>query len=140
MDESLSDEPLEPWLPEWIEVAAEESRIVAHFTGVVRLADPSYRDRLRESVAQTRRNPLWEPIQIILSDHMAGRSGTRERPGDPGLRDFILLITILVVFLESAARTITPLRPALTMTFEQGITPSNSGAAPSTARNNRLSH
>jgi hypothetical protein len=84
MDESLSDEPLEPWLPEWIEVAAEESRIVAHFTGVVRLADPSYRDRLRESVAQTRRNPLWEPMQIILRE-------TLENPGNP--RDNCPVIT-----------------------------------------------
>lgn len=29
MDEGLSDEPLEPWLPEWIEAAAEEARTAA---------------------------------------------------------------------------------------------------------------
>jgi hypothetical protein len=38
-------------------------------------------------------NPLWEPMQMILSDHMAGRSDNREPPDDAGLRDFILLIT-----------------------------------------------
>jgi hypothetical protein len=217
MDEGLSDEPLEPWLPEWIEAAAEAARTVAlsmlheqgrgavlvgvarvdtaleallraalapprssetlfqtdrplgsfgarialaarlglihgaveqslhslrrvrnafaHSTGVVRLADPPYRDRLRESVApiiskDVRRNPLWEPMQMILSDHMAGRSDNREPPDDARLRDFILLITILVAFLETAAHTITPLRPALTITFEQGITPLEAVAAP----------
>lgn len=220
MDDGLSDEPLEPWLPEWIEAAAEAARTVAlgmlheqgrgavlvgvarvdtaleallraalapprgsetlfqtdrplgsfgarialaarlglihgaveqslhslrrvrnafaHSTGVVRLADPPYRDRLRESVAQARRNPLWEPMQMILSDYMAGRSDNREPPDDAGLRDFILLITILVAFLETAAHTLTPLQPALTITFEQGITPLESGAAPSTARSNQV--
>ena len=77
-------------------------------------------------------------MQMILSDHMAGRSDNREPPDDAGLRDFILLITILVAFLETAAHTLTPLRPALTITFEQGITPLESGAAPATARSNQV--
>ena len=87
-------------------------------------------------MVQARRNPLWEPMQMILSDYMAGRSDNREPPDDAGLRDFILLITILVAFLETAAHTLTPLQPALTISFEQGITPLESGAAPSTARSN----
>jgi hypothetical protein len=35
----------------------------AHSTAPVRLADPPYRHRLRDSVAQARRNPLWQPMQ-----------------------------------------------------------------------------
>ena len=45
-------------------------------------------------------------MQIILSDHMAEWSDNREPPYDAGLLDFILLITILVAFLETAAHTI----------------------------------
>ena len=77
-------------------------------------------------------------MQMILSDHMAGRSDNREPPDDAGLRDFILLVTILVAFLETAAHTLTPLQPALTITFEQGITPLESGADQSTARSNQV--
>jgi hypothetical protein len=41
---------------------------------------------------------------------------------DPGLADFVLLITILVAFLETGASTVRPLQPSLTMTLETGIT------------------
>ena len=102
----------------------------AHSISEVRLADPPHRERLRESVALARRNLLWEPMQKIMSDHMASQSDYTEHQEDAGLRDFILLITILVAFLETAARTITPLRPALTMTSEQGITPLQPGVLP----------
>jgi hypothetical protein len=95
----------------------------AHSTAEVRLADPPYSDRLRESVAMARRNPLWAPMQLILQKHMAERGDVNQQH-DPGVTDFVLLITILVAFLETGARTVRPLRPSLTMTFEQGITPS----------------
>ncbi|MFN9871052.1 MAG: hypothetical protein ACK55E_06390 [Cyanobacteriota bacterium] len=95
----------------------------AHSTAEVRLADPPYSDRLRESVAMARRNPLWVPMQLILRNHVAVR-GEANKENDPGVSDFVLLITILVAFLETGARTVRPLRSSLTMTFEQGITPS----------------
>ena len=94
----------------------------AHSTTEVRLADPRYRDRLRESVALARRNPLWVPMQVILRKHMAERGDASQVEEDPGLPDFVLLITILVAFLETGARTVRPLRPSLTMTLESGIT------------------
>jgi DNA-binding MltR family transcriptional regulator len=81
----------------------------AHSTAEVRLADPPYRDRLRESVALARRNLLWEPMQLILNRHMAER-------GRPARRR-----TILVAFLETGASTVRPLQPSLTMTLETGI-------------------
>jgi hypothetical protein len=81
----------------------------AHSTSEVRLADPPYRDRLRESVALARRNLLWEPMQLILNRHMAER-------GRPARRR-----TILVAFLETGASTVRPLQPSLTMTLETGI-------------------
>ncbi|MCP9901972.1 hypothetical protein KBZ12_15535 [Cyanobium sp. Cruz CV13-4-11] len=94
----------------------------AHSTSEVQLADPPYRDRLRESVALARRNVLWEPMQLILQKHMAERGEASQLENDPGLADFVLLITILVAFLETGASTVRPLQPSLTMTLETGIT------------------
>jgi hypothetical protein len=93
----------------------------AHSTTPVRLADPPYRDRLRESIAQARRNPLWQPLQTILEQHMAQQKGCGDGEEDPGLQSFVLLITILVAFLETAARLLSPITPPLSLNFEQGI-------------------
>ena len=98
----------------------------AHSTTPVCLADPPYCDRLREGVAQARRNLLWSPMEAILRDHLAVSEDVtsmqlQQAQTEPGLLDFILLITILVAFLETGARTVRPLSPSLTMTFEQGI-------------------
>lgn len=93
----------------------------AHSTTPVRLADPPYRDRLCDSVTQARRNPLWQPLQTILEQHMAGQMGGRDPEEDPGLQTFVLLITILVAFLETAARLLIPIRPTLSLSFEEGI-------------------
>ena len=94
----------------------------AHSTSEVRLADPPYRDRLRESVALARRNLLWAPMQLILRKHMAERGEVSQAEDDPGLADFVLLITILVAFLETGSSTVRRLQPSLTMTLETGIT------------------
>ncbi len=93
----------------------------AHSTTPVRLADPPYCDRLRDSVAQARQNPLWQPMQRILVQHMADQAGCPDAEDDPGLQSFVLLITILVAFLETAARLLSPIRPSLSLSFEEGI-------------------
>ena len=94
----------------------------AHSTAEVRLADPPYRDRLRESVTQARRNLLWTPMEAILRNHMEAKGEAMQPQDDPGLADFVLLITILVAFLETGASTVRPLQPSLTMTLATGIT------------------
>ena len=38
-------------------------------------------------------------------------------PLEPALRDYILLITILVAFLEATAQQLTPIQPAVVMRF-----------------------
>ena len=93
----------------------------AHSTTPVRLADPPYCDRLCDSVAQARLNPLWQPMQTILEQHMAEQTGRPDAEEDPGLQSFVLLITILVAFLETAARLLSPIRPSLCLSFEEGI-------------------
>jgi hypothetical protein len=51
MDEAVSDAALEPFLPDWIDAAAEQAR----------------------SVALARRNLLWEPMQLHLRKHSVFR-------------------------------------------------------------------
>ena len=62
------------------------------------------------------------PMQLILQKHMAERGEASQAENDPGLADFVLLITIMVAFLEKASSTVRRLQPSLTMTLETGIT------------------
>jgi hypothetical protein len=63
-------------------------------------------------------------MELILRKLIAERGEGNQVEDDPGLADFVLLITILVAFLETAARTVRPLQPSLSMTFERGISSS----------------
>jgi hypothetical protein len=85
----------------------------AHSTTTATLADPSHSDRLSQAYAAGRSNPLWLPLERILQEKVIG-DGT---PLDPILRDYILLITILVAFLEAAAQQLFPQTPAVVMGF-----------------------
>ena len=76
-----------------------------------------------ETLFHTDRPPGSFGAKIAL----AARDGAMPAPpqpvqAEPGLLGFSLLITILVAFLETGARTVRPLKPSLTMTFEQRIT------------------
>jgi hypothetical protein len=85
----------------------------AHSTTTATLADPSHADRLGQAYAAGRSNPLWPPLERILQQQVGGE-GT---PLDPALRDYILLITILVAFLEAAARKLSPQPQPVVMGF-----------------------
>jgi len=76
-----------------------------HSTSEERLADPAYRNRLRESVTLARRNLLWAPRRKILQKHMTERGEASQAEGDPGLADFVLLLSIRVAFLECPVST-----------------------------------
>ena len=94
----------------------------AHSAESASLADPAHRDRLAEVISAARANPLWTPLETVLAAQTASAAG----PLDPTLRDYILLITILVAFLEAAAQQLRPLRPPLVMGL-RGIQPSGAG-------------
>jgi hypothetical protein len=85
----------------------------AHSSDSASLTDPSHADRLAQSYRAARTNPLWQPLEAVLSQAAAQGSP----PLDPALRDYILLITILVAFLEAAAQRLRPLPPAVVMGF-----------------------
>jgi hypothetical protein len=85
----------------------------AHSTTTAKLTDPSHAERLQQAYAAARSNSLWLPLEQILQE----RVGTDGSPLDPALRDYILLITILVAFLEAAAQQLSPQPPAVVMDF-----------------------
>ncbi|MCF8141502.1 MAG: hypothetical protein K9J75_10425 [Cyanobium usitatum Tobar12.5m-G36] len=101
----------------------------AHSTTVASLGEASYQQHLGDCYRQAHENPLWEPLERILDEQLQRNpsAGERREP-DYFLRDYILMITILVAFLEAAAQQLRPMRPQVVMGFS-GITKSNSTEA-----------
>ncbi len=89
----------------------------AHSAESASLADPAHSARLADVVPQARSNPLWAPLETVL----AAQPPTPHGPLDPALRDYILLITILVAFLEAAAQKLRLFQPQVVMSFS-GVT------------------
>ena len=58
-------------------------------------------------------DPLWPPLETVLAAQPPSSHG----PLEPALRDYILLITILVAFLEATAQQLTPIQAAVVMRF-----------------------
>ncbi|MCP9942443.1 hypothetical protein KBY70_08590 [Cyanobium sp. ATX 6E8] len=98
----------------------------AHTTTVASLAEASYQQPLGDCYRHARENPLWGPLERILNEQLQpnGSAGESKAPAR-FLRDYILLITILVAFLEAAAQQLRPMQPPVVMGFA-GITKSNS--------------
>jgi hypothetical protein len=94
----------------------------AHSSASASLEDPAHAGRLQQAYQDARANPLWAPLEAVLRQ----QGDADGSPVDPSLSDYILLITILVAFMESAALQLRPLPPPVVMGFG-GITatPSN---------------
>ena len=101
----------------------------AHTTTAASLGETSYQQPLGDCYRHARENPLWGPLERILEEQLQsnGTSGSG-KPPDHFLRDYILLITILVAFLEATAQQLRPMQPPVVMGFA-GITKSNSTEA-----------
>jgi hypothetical protein len=83
----------------------------AHTTASASLSDPAHRDRLTPIVAEARANPLWASLERMLAAQpLSGRV-----PLEPSLRDFILLVTLLVAFLEGTAQQLRPVSQPMVM-------------------------
>ena len=77
----------------------------AHSAESASLADPAHSARLAEIYAEARTNPLWAPLETVLANQPPSGHG----PLEPALRDFILLITILVAFLVAPPSSSSPM-------------------------------
>jgi hypothetical protein len=85
----------------------------AHSAESASLGDPAHSSRLAEVYADARTNPLWSPLEMVLAAQPPSAHGQLE----PALRDYILLITILVAFLEATAQQLTPFQPSAVVRF-----------------------
>jgi hypothetical protein len=83
----------------------------AHSAESASLADQAHSSRLAEVYAEARVNPLWGPLETVLAAQPASGHGQL----DQSLRDYILLITILVAFLEATAQQLSPIQPPVVM-------------------------
>jgi hypothetical protein len=85
----------------------------AHSAESASLGDAAHSARLAEVYADARSNPLWIPLETVLAAQPPSVHGALE----PALRDYILLITILVAFLEATAQQLSPIQPPVVMGF-----------------------
>jgi hypothetical protein len=92
----------------------------AHSAASASLADPVHSSRLAEVYELARANPLWRPLDTVLAAQPPSAHGSLE----PALRDYILLVTILVAFLEATAQQLKPIQPPVVMALG-GITAVN---------------
>ena len=83
----------------------------AHSAESASLSDPVHSSRLEGIYKEARANPLWVPLETAL----AAQATTANAELEPALRDYIMLITILVAFLEATAQQLQPMRPAVVM-------------------------
>jgi hypothetical protein len=104
---------IEPPVEQALKTLRRVRNAFAHSTTTATLTDPGHADRLLQAYAGARANSLWQPLERILQEKVGG-DGT---PLDSSLRDYILLITILVAFLEAAAQQLRPQAPAVVMGF-----------------------
>ena len=90
----------------------------AHSTAQASLSEACHHQPLAECYRQARCNPLWDPLERILDDQLRSNAGSAYSMAlDPALRDYILLITILVAFLEATAQQLKPYKAPVVMGF-----------------------
>jgi hypothetical protein len=92
----------------------------AHSAASASLSDPAHSSGLERIYSEARANPLWAPLETALAAQPAPANGAL----DPALRDYILLVTILVAFLEVTAQQLQPMRPPVVMGL-CGVTSAN---------------
>ena len=92
----------------------------AHSAESASLSDAAHSSRLEEVYVDARANPLWAPLETVLAAQPPSAHGVLE----PALRDYILLITILVAFLEATAQQLRPIQPPVVMGFS-GVSRNN---------------
>jgi hypothetical protein len=114
---------IDPAVAQALAVLRKLRNAFAHSAASASLADPTHSARLADVVSQARSNPLWTPLETVL----ATQPPTPHGPLDPALRDYILLITILVAFLEAAAQQLRPYQPPVLMGFSGVIHQESTG-------------
>lgn len=111
---------IEPPVEQALQTLRRVRNAFAHSTTTATLTDPCHVDRLNQAYAAARVNSLWLPLERILQQQVGGPG---ESPVEADLRDYILLITILVAFLEAGAQQLRPQAPRVVMGFVGIVAP-----------------
>lgn len=103
---------IEPSVEQALQTPRRVRNAFAHSTTTATLTDPGHADRLFQAYAAAQVISLWLPRERILQQQV---DGPGEPPVEAGLRDYLLLITLLVAFLEAAAQKLSPQAPPFVM-------------------------
>ncbi|MBN8745838.1 MAG: hypothetical protein J0I24_16340 [Thiomonas arsenitoxydans] len=83
----------------------------AHSFDGICISDEQYQSRLAEAYSDARKNPLWGPMEALLT----------EAKVDKPLRDYIVLVTVLVAFMEACAHLQEKFSPAIPVRFSRSV-------------------
>lgn len=83
----------------------------AHSFDGICISDAQYQSWLAEAYADARKNPLWAPMEALLTE------AKLEKP----LRDYIVLVTVLVAFMEACAHLQEKFSPAISVRFSRSV-------------------
>lgn len=104
---SLIERPVE----KAIQAVRKTRNDFAHSFDDICISDELHQSRLAEAYADARKNPLWAPIEELLTDAKI------EKP----LRDYIILVVVLVAFMEACAHMQERLSPSIPVRFSKSI-------------------
>ena len=104
---SLIEKPVE----KAIQAVRKTRNDFAHSFDGICISDEQHQSRLAEAFADARKNPLWVPMEALLM------KAKIEKP----LRDYIVLVTVLVAFMEACAHLQEKFSPAIPVRFSRSV-------------------
>lgn len=102
---SLIEKPVEKAL----QAVRKTRNDFAHSFDGIGISDKPHQSRLAEAYAEARKNPLWAPMEVLLTDAKIEKD----------LRDYIVLVTVLVAFMEACAHLQNRLLPSIPVRFSK---------------------
>ena len=104
---SLIEKPVE----KAIQAVRKTRNDFAHSFDGICISDEQHQSRLAEAYADARKSPLWAPMEALLMEAKI------EKP----LRDYIVLVTVLVAFMEACAHLQKKFLPAIPVRFSRSV-------------------
>lgn len=100
---SLIDKPVE----QAMQMIRKTRNDFAHSFDGISISDGIHQSRLAEAYSEARKNPLWAPLEKMLTEENVEKH----------LRDYMLLVTVLVAFMEACSHLQERFSPAIPVRF-----------------------
>lgn len=104
---SLIEKPVE----QAIQMIRKVRNDFAHSFDDVSISDEIHQSRLAEAYSEARKNPLWAPTESLLIDAEVEKY----------LREYILLVVVLVAFMEACTDLQERFSPAIPVRFSRAV-------------------